>query len=78
MQVIDGLLVVHNVDEKRSQCWDLKMGGGDYVEKILRGEGVEVKVQGEKYLMKSIEKKEKKIQDEAYKYFTGKLQKQFH
>jgi len=75
MQVVDGLLVVHNVDERRSQCWDLKMGGPDYVEKMVRGEGVEVGVKGEKYLMESIEKREKKIGEEAYKYVTKRLEK---
>ena len=53
----------------------MKMGGPDYVEKMVRGEGVEVGIKGEKYLMETIEKRERKIGEEAYKYVTKRLEK---
>jgi len=72
MQVIDGFLVVHNVDEGSSQIWDIKIGGTDWNLGLLK-EGVSVdvtKALNGKYFMDSIEKKELKINDSAYKFYT--------
>ena len=72
MQVIDGFLVVHNVDEASSQIWDIKIGGTDWNLGLLK-EGVSVdvtKALNGKYFMDSIEKKELKINDSAYKFYT--------
>ena len=60
MQVIDSLLVVHNLDESTSQVWDVRLGGTDWNIGLLK-EGVTVdpaKATSGKYLMEMIEKDE--------------------
>ena len=80
MQVVDGLIVVHNMDEGDSQMWDLRISGPEWTKGLLK-EGVSVDVQKAvqgRYLMEVIEKKEQKANDHAYKFFTTQLPIQFH
>jgi hypothetical protein len=80
MQILDSLLVVHNLDEQVSQLWDLRVGLPDWHVGLLK-EGVTVdtsKVIKGRYLMDLIEKDETKASDFAYKFFNQKLPLQFH
>ena len=80
MQIVDSLLVVHNLDEHMSQLWDLRVGTPDWNLGLLK-DSVSVdtsKVISGKYLMDFIEKDETKANDFAYKFFTEKLPLHFH
>ena len=60
------------MDETNTQIWDIKIGGTDWNLGLLK-EGVSVdvtKALNGKYLMDSIEKKELKTNDSAYKFYT--------
>jgi hypothetical protein len=72
MQVVDSLLVVHNLDEATSQVWDVRLGGTDWNVALLK-DGVSVdlaKAASGKYLIEMIEKDEQKANDHAYKFFN--------
>ena len=43
MQVVDGLIVVHDMDEGSSQLWDVRVGGQDWTQGLLK-EGVSVDI----------------------------------
>lgn len=36
MQVVENLLVLHNLDEQTTQCYDLKLGSSEYSEALLK------------------------------------------
>ena len=68
MQVVENLLVVHNIDEQTSQAYDLKLGSADYNE-ALRVELCTVDSERAckgKYIADFIGKDEKKTSDQGY------------
>jgi hypothetical protein len=72
MQVVDSLLVVHNLDEHSSQIFDIKVNTAEWNLGLLKdGVGVDpTKATAGKYLMEFIEKDEEKTKDFAYKFFS--------
>jgi len=72
MQVVDSLLVVHNLDEHSSQVFDIKVNTAEWNLGLLKdGVGVDLtKATAGKYLMEFIEKDEEKTKDFAYKFFS--------
>jgi hypothetical protein len=75
MQVVENLLVVHNLDEKTTQCYDLK----EIPEPLLVPEcTVNLTKYKKKYLFELIEAEEKKQADEGYKYVNKPLELSFH
>lgn len=72
MQILDSLLVVHNLDEHSSQVFDIKVNTPEWNQGLLK-DGVPVdptKATAGKYLMECIEKDEEKTKDFAYKFFS--------
>ena len=72
MQIVDSLLVVHNLDEHSTQIFDIKINTAEWNLGLLK-EGVAVdlaEAAAGKYLMELIEKDEEDTKDFAYKYFT--------
>ena len=78
MQVVENLLVVHNLDEGTSQAYDLKLGSTDYNEPLLLGDGVVVghgKAKKGVTIMELIAKEEKQTNDFVYKFVDPPLPK---
>ena len=65
MQVVENLLVIHNIDESTTQAWDLKLGSQDYNESLLI-ENCTTSFK-DAYLMDIITEEEKTSGDESYK-----------
>ncbi|TNV83895.1 hypothetical protein FGO68_gene4171 [Halteria grandinella] len=69
MQLIENLLVVHNMDEQTTQCYDLKLGSTEYTECLLKDHlTIDVsKVKKGRTLGYYLQKDEKASNDDGYK-----------
>jgi hypothetical protein len=79
MQVVENLLLVHDLDGRKTQSFDLKVGGPDFVESLIENcQVAEAKARKGKYVMDVVRKEEQRAADEAYKIVTKELKMQFH
>lgn len=66
MQVIENLLVVHNIDEQNSQAYDLKLGTTDYNDPLLIDETIVNLDKTHLYVTDLIREEEKLTGDDGY------------